>query len=112
MFLHERLQPSAYGALQSHISGEALRRGNESPAQAAAAAAARLSSSGNRGVDVLVTKVGHIGDANDYRLAMLRHWSLYEALEHSSYVASRLETWTLMGQERLRSLLTQLGIKT
>ena len=111
-FLHERVALPTYSSLQSHISSEALRLGNETPAQQAEAMALRAAQAGNRALDAVVTKVGHIGDLSDYRFQLLRHWSLYSALKHSPYVASRLETWTEQGKSKLRLLLTELGIPT
>ena len=45
----------------------------------------------------------------DFRFALLRHWSLYEAMLHSSYVAVRLQTWTDHGRRRLQELLARMG---
>lgn len=111
-FLHERVALPTYSSLQSHISSEALRLGNETAAQQAEAMALRAAQSGNRALDAVVTKVGHIGDLSDYRFQLLRHWSLYSALKHAPYVAARLETWTEQGKSKLRLLLTELGIST
>jgi len=45
----------------------------------------------------------------DLRLGLLRHWSLWEALRHSSYVAVRLLTWLEHGEQALQGLLVQCG---
>ena len=45
----------------------------------------------------------------DFRFALLRHWSLYEAMLHSTYVAVRLQTWTDHGRRRLQELLARMG---
>ena len=45
----------------------------------------------------------------EFRFMMLRHWSLYEAMLHSGYVATRLQTWREVGRQSLHSLLAHLG---
>ncbi len=45
----------------------------------------------------------------ELRLAMLRHWSLYDALRHSSYVATRLGLYTERGRGNLDVLLARMG---
>ena len=46
---------------------------------------------------------------DDFRFALLRHWTLYDAMRHSTYVAVRLQTWTDSGQRRLQELLARMG---
>jgi cell division control protein 45 len=45
----------------------------------------------------------------DFRLMLLRHWSLYESMYHSSYVAARLGIWKEKGRRRLTNLLVKMG---
>lgn len=51
----------------------------------------------------------HAGPWRTLRLGLLRHWSLWEALRHSSYVAVRLLTWLEHGEQALQGLLVQCG---
>ncbi|WEW54861.1 DNA replication initiation factor cdc45 [Emydomyces testavorans] len=44
------------------------------------------------------------------RLLLLRHWSLYESMLHSPYLAPRLHIWNETGRKRLRKLLAKMGI--
>ncbi|KAJ3211251.1 hypothetical protein HDU67_004647 [Dinochytrium kinnereticum] len=46
---------------------------------------------------------------DEFRLMLLRHWSLYESLYHSGYVATRLGVWREKGRQRLTSLLVKMG---
>ena len=46
---------------------------------------------------------------DDFRFALLRHWTLYDAMRHSTYVAVRLQTWTDSGQRKLQELLARMG---
>ncbi|KAI8929147.1 CDC45 family [Entophlyctis helioformis] len=45
----------------------------------------------------------------DLRLALLKHWSLYESLFHSEYVATKLGVWRAKGRQRLTNLLVKMG---
>lgn len=47
--------------------------------------------------------------ADDYRFALLRHWSLYDAMMFSGYVATRLQTWRDKGRQNLELLLAKMG---
>ena len=48
--------------------------------------------------------------SEEFRFSMLRHWSLYDAMTHSPYVATRLQTWREHGRASLHSLLAHLGL--
>ena len=48
--------------------------------------------------------------SEEFRFSMLRHWSLYDAMTHSPYVATRLQTWREQGRVSLHSLLAHLGL--
>ncbi|KAG0343263.1 hypothetical protein BG004_005429 [Podila humilis] len=66
------------------------------------------------GLDDLVpqtsaTEEGAIRCTDEYRFMMVRHWSLYESMYHSNYVASRLGIWREPGRKRLLALLAKMG---
>ncbi|KAL4893809.1 CDC45 family [Aspergillus ambiguus] len=44
------------------------------------------------------------------RFILVRHWSLYDSMLHSPYLASRLRVWTENGRKRLHKLLAKMGI--
>lgn len=44
------------------------------------------------------------------RFLLVRHWSLYESMLHSPYLAPRLHVWTENGRKRLHKLLAKMGI--
>lgn len=46
----------------------------------------------------------------DPRFLLLRHWSLYDSMLHSPYVASRLHVWNEPGVKRLHKLLAKMGV--
>ena len=46
----------------------------------------------------------------DPRFLLLRHWSLYDSMLHSPYLASRLHVWNEAGVKRLHKLLAKMGV--
>ncbi|KAJ5925954.1 hypothetical protein N7454_007464 [Penicillium verhagenii] len=44
------------------------------------------------------------------RFLLVRHWSLYESMLHSPYLAPRLHVWTENGRKRLHKLFAKMGI--
>jgi cell division control protein 45 len=44
------------------------------------------------------------------RFLLIRHWSLYDSMLHSPYLAARLGVWSEKGRRRLHKLLATMGI--
>ncbi|KAJ2904378.1 hypothetical protein MKZ38_008163 [Zalerion maritima] len=44
------------------------------------------------------------------RFLLVRHWSLYDSMLHSPYLASRLKIWNESGLKRLHMLLAKMGV--
>ncbi|KAL8859581.1 MAG: hypothetical protein Q9178_003980 [Gyalolechia marmorata] len=44
------------------------------------------------------------------RFLLIRHWSLYESMLHSPYLAARLHIWSDVGRKRLHKLLAKMGV--
>jgi hypothetical protein len=55
-------------------------------------------------------QTGHIEDAHDYRFFLYRHWSLFDAMCFSPYVAAKMKTWKKQGSVRLQEMLAKMGI--
>eukprot|EP01038_Epipyxis_sp_PR26KG_P005061 gene5061-7065_t len=53
---------------------------------------------------------GHIEEGPDYRFFMYRHWSLFESMSHSPYIASKLSVWHSQGTIRLQEMLAKMGV--
>ncbi|KAI6019747.1 CDC45 family [Pisolithus orientalis] len=45
----------------------------------------------------------------EFRFTLFRHWTLYDAMFHSSYVAGKLGIWKERGRKRLTGLLAKMG---
>ncbi len=54
-------------------------------------------------------EAGRIAVDFEYQFMLYRHWSLYEAMLHSPYVASKLLLWWAHGRQRLDELLAKMG---
>ncbi|TFK76580.1 CDC45-like protein [Pluteus cervinus] len=50
-----------------------------------------------------------IRPVEELRFMHFRHWTLYDAMYHSSYVASKLGLWKERGRKRLTGLLAKMG---
>ncbi|PRP87358.1 hypothetical protein PROFUN_01620 [Planoprotostelium fungivorum] len=46
----------------------------------------------------------------DFKFPLYRHWTLYDSMYHSTYVASRLGVWTESGKKNLKTILVRLGV--
>lgn len=49
--------------------------------------------------------------ADDFRFGLARHWTLYDAMLHSAFVAVRMETWHEKGRNQLKELIAKMGFK-
>lgn len=45
----------------------------------------------------------------ELRFMLFRHWTLYDAMLHSSYVAGKLGIWKERGRKKLTGLLAKMG---
>ena len=52
---------------------------------------------------------GHIKSELELNLMLLRHWTLFDSLQNSSYVFTKLELWNEPGQEQLRRFVATMG---
>mmetsp|Transcript_27688 Transcript_27688/g.41909 ORF Transcript_27688/g.41909 Transcript_27688/m.41909 type:complete len:539 (+) Transcript_27688:579-2195(+) len=64
---------------------------------------------GGSRTQVTLSDNGRILAETDYRFFLLRHQSLFNAMLHSNYVASKLQVWNHQGKQRLQELLAKMG---
>lgn len=50
-----------------------------------------------------------IQQSEELRFMLFRHWTLYDAMLHSGYVAGRLGIWKEKGRKKLQGLLAKMG---
>ncbi|ETV99506.1 hypothetical protein H310_08180 [Aphanomyces invadans] len=53
---------------------------------------------------------GAIAFEEEYRFMLYRHWSLYESMYYSNYVAAKLKTWQAAGKDELEVFLARMGL--
>ncbi|KAJ1412696.1 CDC45-like protein-domain-containing protein [Ochromonadaceae sp. CCMP2298] len=56
------------------------------------------------------SEYGHVEEASEYRFFLHRHWSLYDAMYHSPYMAAKLGVWNSQGTGKLLELLARMGV--
>lgn len=64
----------------------------------------------NNNIAIAGAQAGHIQETAEYRFFLHRHWSLYEAMFHSSYIAARFPVWNSRGTTKLQELLAEMGV--
>lgn len=64
----------------------------------------------NNSVVVMGAQTGHIEEVAEYRFYLFRHWSIYEAMFHSVYIASKFPVWNSTGLTKLQELLAEMGV--
>jgi cell division control protein 45 len=89
-WIHGKLDPDRYGRLSMEL-GQMVERINP-----------KLDESHRR-------SKGSIQSEDEYRFVLFRHWSLYESMYHSGYVASKLGIWREKGKKRLANFLAKMG---
>lgn len=62
------------------------------------------------GITIGGAQQGHIQETAEYRFYLHRHWSIYEAMYHSMYIASRFAIWNSRGTTKLQELLAEMGV--
>lgn len=85
------------------IDTEAMRRADPAAAAAAAAAASTPAQQNSGDDDSLYPEP-------DYLFFLLRHWSLYDSMTHSSYISAKLRLYLESGRRRLKTMLAKMGI--
>jgi hypothetical protein len=85
--------------------------GGDDAAAAATAGVAAAAAQGN-GELIMVqgSDNGHVEEAAEYRFFLYRHWSLFDAMYHSPYVAAKLNVWSNQGTVKLQELFAQIGV--
>lgn len=57
-----------------------------------------------------ITSRMRLANVQELRLSLMRHWTVYEALHHSPYIASRLGLYQQAGRDKLDVFLARMGI--
>lgn len=57
-----------------------------------------------------ITRKSIIQEEEELRFLLLHHWSLYQSMFHSPYVASIMHSWNEKGKRKLESFLARIGV--
>eukprot|EP00911_Craspedida_sp_UC1_P000811 UC1_evm1s623 len=91
--VHARVDMAAYAEACSSLQADVLRL-NGAQGEAPEERAGQLT----------------VATQREFKFMLLRHWSLYESMRHSPYVASRLGIWRRQGHENLNGMLAKIGV--
>lgn len=103
-------------SVQGELPGSSTNNGNIVTAAITAGASgangtiAPVTTTNATNISIAGAQAGHIQETAEYRFYLHRHWSLYEAMFHSSYVASRFPIWNSRGKTKLQELLAEMGV--
>lgn len=111
LFLHEKIGMNTYLGYIITLK-EGLPRFNLTFSQLADQLKQKQYDQPTKTSQALVVPIGHIAEDLEWRFMMLNRWNLYESIKYSNYSCSKLQTWTEKGEEKIRDLLTHIGIKT
>ncbi|CAM0874416.1 unnamed protein product [Alopecurus aequalis] len=102
-FVHERITSERYQAgvmeLEQHINGS----GNLDPSGVGSVVTLK------DGTRIRAPETSRIAYEDEPRLMLLREWTLFDSMVCSSYVATRLKTWSDNGLKKLKLLLARMG---
>uniref|UniRef100_K4AL66 CDC45-like protein n=1 Tax=Setaria italica TaxID=4555 RepID=K4AL66_SETIT len=102
-FVHDSITSERYQAavmeLEQHVNGS----GNLDPSGAGAVVTLK------DGTKVRAPEASRIAYEDELRLMLLREWGLFDSMLCSSYVATKLKTWTDNGLKKLKLLLARMG---
>uniref|UniRef100_A0ACD5Y4Q9 Uncharacterized protein n=1 Tax=Avena sativa TaxID=4498 RepID=A0ACD5Y4Q9_AVESA len=102
-FVHERITNERYQAavmeLEQHINGS----GNLDPSGLGSVVTLK------DGTKIRAPESSRIAYEDEPRLMLLREWSLFDSMLCSSYVATKLKTWSDNGLKKLKLLLARMG---
>ncbi|RCV36760.1 hypothetical protein SETIT_8G007000v2 [Setaria italica] len=102
-FVHDRITNERYQAavmeLEQHINGS----GNLDPSGVGSVVTLK------DGTKIRAPETSRIAYEDEPRLMLLREWSLFDSMLCSSYVATKLKTWSDNGLKKLKLLLARMG---
>lgn len=103
LFLSSSLMENAYLEYLSQLK-RVQERLNPNIAQKSKAESTSLTMPQN-----LVNTDGVISYEHDMKFVLMRHWTLYNSMLHSDFVASRMSAWREKGRKQLELLLAKMG---
>ena len=113
--VHERIEYERYVAEAQMLQAEVGALNQEGGDETREVAVDGVDADGSGGgasvaVSTHINSRMRIDSVQELRLALMRHWTVYEALMHSPYIASRLGLYQQAGRDKLDVWLARMGI--
>jgi cell division control protein 45 len=101
-YLRSNISEDLYNVICDAITAEVANLGGENKF--------RVSDGEGSDFSVQSSENGRVETTMDYRFFLYRHWSLYEAMYYSPYVAAKLCVWKQQGSNKLQEMLARIGL--
>lgn len=99
-FIFEKISLEDYSNLLESLRKEVLSKNSEKGSKMEV----------DDGLEIKVCSDERIVLCKDYKFPLYRHWNIYDSMNHSPYVASRLQLWQEKGRSKMKAFLAKMGI--
>eukprot|EP00904_Undaria_pinnatifida_P002618 jgi/Undpi1/12357/HiC_scaffold_5.g02029.m1 len=99
-YIHQRIDQEIYHMVVAQLQQHVVAKNNKNSLETSSADGKTL---------VPVSEMGRITCDMEFRFMLHRHWSLYESMYYSNFVASKLNVWNSNGRHRLEEFLAKMG---
>ncbi|CAM9675780.1 unnamed protein product, partial [Ectocarpus sp. 12 AP-2014] len=99
-YIHQRIDQEIYHMVVAQLQQHVVAKNSKTSLETSSADGKTL---------VPVSEMGRITCDMEFRFMLHRHWSLYESMYFSNFVASKLNVWNSNGRHRLEEFLAKMG---
>ncbi|CAM9308546.1 unnamed protein product, partial [Hapterophycus canaliculatus] len=99
-YIHQRIDQEIYHMIVAQLQQHVVAKNSKTSLETSSADGKTL---------VPVSELGRITCDMEFRFMLHRHWSLYESMYFSNFVASKLNVWNSNGRHRLEEFLAKMG---
>ncbi|CAM9438816.1 unnamed protein product [Ascophyllum nodosum] len=99
-YIHQKIDQEVYHMVVAQLQQHVIAKNSKTSLETSSADGKTL---------VPVSELGRITCDMEFRFMLHRHWSLYESMYFSNFVASKLNVWNSNGRHRLEEFLAKMG---
>lgn len=99
-YIHQKIDQDVYHLVVAQLQQHVVAKNSKTSMETSSADGKTL---------VPVSEIGRITCDMEFRFMLHRHWSLYESMYFSNFVASKLNVWNANGRHRLEEFLAKMG---
>ncbi|CAM9217747.1 unnamed protein product [Sphacelaria rigidula] len=99
-YIHQKIDQDVYHLVVAQLQQHVVAKNSKTSMETSSADGKTL---------VPVSEIGRITCDMEFRFMLHRHWSLYESMYFSNFVASKLNVWNSNGRHRLEEFLAKMG---